>query len=67
MTLGQQPQSLDPVPRTPNPGSLEAQAQGCICAVMDNHYGKEPPWPPDGWWITEGCPVHAPHSLENVA
>ena len=43
----------------PNPGSKEAQDAGCICAVLDNNHGKFPPWPPDGWYITEGCPVHA--------
>ena len=42
----------------PNPGSQEAKDQGCICAVLDNNHGKTAPWPPDGWWITEGCPVH---------
>lgn len=25
---------------------------------IDNNHGKYPPWPPDGWWITEGCPLH---------
>ncbi len=45
---------------TPNPGSDEALDQGCTCAVLDNHHGRSAPWPPDGWWITEGCPVHHP-------
>ena len=40
------------------PGSDTALAAGCICAVMDNNHGMWSPWPPDGWWITEGCPVH---------
>lgn len=40
----------------PNP----AQKQGCTCAVLDNNHGRFAPWPPDGWWITEGCPLHAP-------
>jgi hypothetical protein len=44
----------------PNPGSEEAQRQGCICAVMDNNHGRFAPYPPDGWWITQGCVVHAP-------
>lgn len=43
----------------PNPGSDAAKEQGCTCATMDNNHGKWAPWPPDGWWITEGCPVHA--------
>ena len=46
---------------TPNhPGSEEALDLGCICAILDNNHGKYAPWQPDGWWITEGCPVHAP-------
>jgi hypothetical protein len=43
----------------PNPGSDEARAAGCSCAVMDNNRGKWKPWT-GHWWITEGCPVHAP-------
>lgn len=43
---------------TCNPGSLLAQKNGCTCAVMDNNHGKFAPWPPDGWWITAGCPMH---------
>lgn len=45
---------------TPNPGSEAATAKGCTCAVMDNNRGKYPPFPPDGWYITVGCPVHHP-------
>ena len=45
---------------TPNPGSREAIAKGCTCAVIDNNHGQFPVIPPDGWWITVGCPVHAP-------
>lgn len=43
---------------TPNPGSDEALARGCLCAVLDNNHGKYPPWKPSGWWVTEGCPLH---------
>lgn len=43
---------------TPKPGSDTALNAGCICAVLDNNHGKWAPWPPDGWWITGGCPVH---------
>ena len=39
------------------PGSYEAAAQGCCCPVRENNHGQ---LPPDGWRITEGCPVHAP-------
>ena len=59
--------SADAVPQRPNPGSDEALAQGCLCAVLDNCHGKFAPFPPDGWWITEGCPVHAPARAEDVA
>lgn len=48
-------------PVIPNPGSEEALAAGCLCAVMDNNHGKWKPWT-GHWWITEGCPVHAPSS-----
>lgn len=48
--------------KTPNPGSKEAIDLGCTCAIMDNRYGQGVP---DGkgsanFWITRGCPVHAP-------
>ena len=42
----------------PNPGSMDAQLLGCICAVLDNNHGLYPPFAPDGWWISAGCPVH---------
>lgn len=46
----------------PAPGSKEAVDNGCTCAIMDNCYGKGiggdgARW---GWWITQGCPLHAP-------
>lgn len=47
-------------PEHMNPGSQTARNTGCICAVIDNNRGRSAPWPPDGWWITEGCPVHNP-------
>jgi hypothetical protein len=43
-----------------NPGTNEAIAQGCICPVIDNHYGKGVPQM-DGtraFWIEENCPMH---------
>ena len=44
---------------TPNPGSKEALAQGCTCAVMDNNYGNGIPYPSGpAFWITKGCPLH---------
>lgn len=50
----------DAMSRKPNPGSWEALAQGCICPVVDNAFGKIPPYPPYGWWVVIGCQVHAP-------
>jgi len=41
-----------------NPGSVEATEHGCECAVMDNNRGRSAPWPPDGWYVSEGCPLH---------
>jgi hypothetical protein len=58
MTPPEQPG--DAVSWAPNPGSNAALAAGCLCAVMDNNHGQYPPYPPDGWWITVGCPVHEP-------
>lgn len=49
-----------------NPGSDEAKALGCTCATLDNNHGKWAPWPPDGWWVTEGCPVHSPEAPEET-
>ena len=48
---------------TPNPGSREAVALGCVCPVIDNHYGAGV----DGqWWYSEGCPVHCGAALTKV-
>lgn len=44
--------------KVPNPGSKEAKDQGCTCAVIDNNHGEVAPWPPNGWWVTEWCPIH---------
>lgn len=44
--------------QVPNPGSADAIALSCECPVLDNRHGIG-----DGpWWITEGCPVHAPRA-----
>lgn len=48
------------MPEDPAPGSFEALEQGCSCAIIDNNRGKYPPVPPNGWFVTEGCPVHCP-------
>jgi len=46
----------------PNPGSVEAEGQGCTCAVIDNHYGRGFLWPGSKklcFWVSEDCPLHA--------
>ena len=50
----------DAVPQKPNPGSIAALAAGCECAVLANNEGRTPPYPPQGWLIAVGCPVHDP-------
>lgn len=48
----------------PNPGSKEAEEQGCTCPVIDNHYGKGLP---DGnFWYTMGCPIHDEEFINSV-
>lgn len=44
----------------PNPGSKEAVEQGCTCPVLDNAHGKGIFGLGEEWWITDGCPLHAP-------
>lgn len=43
----------------PNPGSLQALAQGCTCPQLENHYGHRAPHEPDTWLVAMSCPVHA--------
>jgi len=50
----------------PPPGSIEAQEQGCTCAVWDNCYGKGRGmngcrW---GWHVEGGCPLHTTKKSE---
>lgn len=52
--------------KPPNPGSNAALNMGCLCPVLDNNHGRWPPWPPDGWWTTGGCPVHDPNQEVGV-
>lgn len=44
---------------TPNPGSDAALALGYTCPVLDNGHGRGANHRGE-FWITEGCPVHAP-------
>lgn len=45
---------------TPNPGSDEAVALGCLCPRMDNAYGKGYMCIPGKFWINESCLLHGP-------
>lgn len=44
----------------PNPGSAEARARGCTCAVIDNHYGRGRYGDGEryGWFMSGDCPLH---------
>ena len=49
----------------PNPGSDAAIKLGCLCPIVDNHYGRGVPMK-DGtaaFWQNAVCPVHrlTPH------
>lgn len=48
-------------PPTPSPGSHEAVALGCLCARIDNGYGRGYSTDSAGrplYWITGDCPIH---------
>lgn len=49
-----------------SPGSAGATTAGCICAVMDNGYGRGSGYVDafgaPTFWVTDGCPLHAPTS-----
>jgi len=38
-----------------NPGSKEAQDEGCTCPVLDNNYGKGIN---GSFWMNGDCPLH---------
>lgn len=47
------------LPAPGNPGSPEAVAAGCTCAVIDNHYGRGFMYGGGlSFWITANCPLH---------
>lgn len=48
----------------PNPGSDEAVELGCRCPQLDNCRGRMPPHPPNGWWLSFECTVHAVSARE---
>jgi hypothetical protein len=46
---------------TPNPGSDEALAAGCLCPVLDNGHGRGVYTDEAGnplFWINAICPIH---------
>ena len=45
---------------TPNPGSQQAQDQGCLCPIMDNHYGQGIPAGDGSVMFVQmaNCPLH---------
>jgi hypothetical protein len=51
----------------PNPGSKEAQDQGCLCPVIDNHYGNGFPDGNGGvnFWYSGDCPLHTPKATQS--
>ena len=52
----------------PLPGSKDALELGCICPVMDNHYGDPKHARKFGSWQMQDCPVHNPaHTKESNA
>ena len=42
----------------PNPGSPEAQADGCTCAVLDNACGRGYMGQPNVFVMSFACPLH---------
>lgn len=53
------PDVLEPETQpTPNPGSREALALGCTCAVLDNAHGYGYMGNPGTFCITADCPIH---------
>lgn len=46
---------LELVNNKPNPGSKEAQDEGCTCPVLDNNHGKGVN---GSFWMNGDCPLH---------
>ena len=42
--------------KMPNPGSKEAIKYGCLCSVIDNHYGDG--FGRDKFYMNGDCPLH---------
>lgn len=48
-----------PIKKVPNPGSPEAVEAGCLCPVLDNHYGKGAGDKSNTqFWYNSSCPLH---------
>lgn len=50
-----------------NPGSDEAIARGCKCAVLDNAHGKGLRGDPRYFSIMEDCPLHGLKLKESLS
>lgn len=50
-----------------NPGSDEAQEQGCLCPVMDNGHGRGYMGLPGIFVMREDCPLHGPELVTTPA
>jgi hypothetical protein len=44
----------------PHPGSEEALALGCLCPIIDNHWGRGINCNYEMFVITAECPIHNP-------
>ena len=53
---------MDTFKKVPNPGSEKAVEQGCVCPVMDNHYGEGSVR--GGFWINDNCLLHGTYKKE---
>ena len=56
-----QREAVPPAEDVPTPGSHEARARGCNCALRDNHYGAGVRFSPLSeplFWYNADCPLH---------
>jgi hypothetical protein len=52
-----------------NPGSDEAQTEGCRCPIVDNHYGDGMYKDKDGvaiFVVNMACPIHGSETKEET-
>ncbi len=52
--------------KQPSPGSKEAQKAGCLCPVIDNHYGKGIRWEDVKvvFYMNVDCPLHVSKKIK---